>query len=133
MLTPDPDNIICPECGLSCSIPPLADSHKALCPRCGFVLSAKHANALDRILAFSFTALIFLAASLPFEFLSFKSNGLERTIDVAASFNILIDNQYHTLALMELVTIFVIPLIILLGLIYLLFPLKHGRGPLHCK
>ncbi|NQZ10868.1 MAG: paraquat-inducible protein A [Algicola sp.] len=133
VLTPDPDNIICHECGLSCSIPPLADSHKAQCPRCGFVLSAKHTNALDRILAFSFTALIFLAASLPFEFLSFKSNGLERTIDVAASFNILIDNQYHTLALMELVTIFVIPLIILLGLIYLLFPLKQGRCPPHGK
>ncbi|MCJ8271592.1 MAG: paraquat-inducible protein A, partial [Psychrosphaera sp.] len=70
---------------------------------------------------------------LAFEFLSFKSNGLERTIDVAASFNILIDNQYHTLALMELVTIFVIPAIILLGLIYLLFPLKQGRCPPHGK
>ncbi len=133
MPTSNQDNIICHECGLSCNIPPLPDSHKAQCPRCGFVLTAKHTNSIDRILAFAFTALIFLAASLPFEFLSFKSNGLERTIDVVASFNILIDNEYHTLAVMELVTIFVIPLVILLSLIYLLFPLKQGRYPRHGK
>jgi paraquat-inducible protein A len=122
-------NVTCHECGLLVAVPSLAEQTKALCPRCGFVLSAIHRNALDRILAFAVTAVVFLLLSLPFEFLSFEANGLTRTIDVAASFFILIDSNYHSLALLELITIFIIPLMILLGLIYLLFNLKKGHYP----
>ncbi|MFT4928650.1 MAG: paraquat-inducible protein A [Phenylobacterium sp.] len=124
-----PETDTCHECGLRVSVPVLAEQHKAQCPRCGFVLTIVHENAVERILAFSLTALIFLAASLPFEFLAFKANGLENKFDVAASFAILMDNDYQVLALLQLVTIFVIPVAILAGLIYLLIPLRKGRYP----
>jgi len=119
----------CHECGLAVNILPLHESQKAVCPRCGYTLIAMHRNAIDRILAFSLTALIFLIGAIPFEFLSFKANGLENKFDVAASFKILIEHHYEVLALLELITIFIIPTLILLALIYLLMPLRKGDYP----
>jgi len=119
----------CHECALAVNVPVLIANQKAQCPRCGYSLIAIHANAIERILAFAITALIFLLASLPYEFLSFKTNGLESKFDVLASFNILIDSHYELLALLELITIFAVPIIILFALIYILVPLKKGVYP----
>ncbi|MBA6233706.1 MULTISPECIES: paraquat-inducible protein A [unclassified Colwellia] len=121
--------IECHECALSVNISLLMERQKALCPRCGFLLSAKHHNALDRILAYSITALFFLLLSLPFEFLAFKSNGIERKIDILASLTILNNNNYHVLAVLEVLTIFVIPALILFSLIYLTIALRKGIYP----
>lgn len=125
--------IQCHECALIVKLPNLAENQKAQCPRCGFTLSAMHRNANERIIAFAITALIFLIASLPFEFLSFSSNGLENKFDIGASFFILINNNYHLLALIEFLTIFAIPTIILLALIYLLIPMSKGLYPKHAR
>lgn len=119
----------CHECALSVNISLLIVRHKALCPRCGFLLSAKYHNALDRILACSISAIFFLLLSLPFEFLAFKSNGIERKIDILATLTILSDNNYQVLAVLEVLTIFVIPALILLSFIYLLIPLRKGIYP----
>jgi paraquat-inducible protein A len=123
-------NIVeCHECTLSVDISLLNERQKALCPRCGLVLTAKHHNALDRILAYSISAIFFLLLSLPFEFLSFRSNGIERKIDILASLTILNNNNYHVLAVLEVLTIFVIPALILFSLIYLIIPLRKGFYP----
>lgn len=123
-------NIIeCHECALSVNISLLIERQKALCPRCGFLLSAKHHNALDRILAYSISAIFFLLLSLPFEFLAFQSNGVERKIDILASLTILNNNNYHVLAVLEVLTIFVIPALILFSLIYLTIALRKGIYP----
>jgi paraquat-inducible protein A len=121
--------IECHECALSVNISLLMERQKALCPRCGFLLSAKHHNALDRILAYSITAIFFLLLSLPFEFLAFQSNGIERKIDILASLTILNNNNYHVLAVLEVLTIFVIPALILFSLIYLTIALRKGIYP----
>ncbi len=119
----------CHECALSVNISLLIERQKALCPRCGFLLSAKHHNALDRILAYSISAIFFLLLSLPFEFLAFKSNGIERKIDILASLTILNNNNYLILAVLEVLTIFVIPALILFSLIYLSVALRKGIYP----
>lgn len=119
----------CHECALSVDISQLTERQKALCPRCGLVLTAKHHNALDRIVAYSISAIFFLILSLPFEFLAFQSNGIERKIDILASITILNENNYHVLALLEVLTIFVIPVLILFSMIYLIIPLRKGIYP----
>jgi paraquat-inducible protein A len=121
--------IECHECALSVDISLLGEQQKALCPRCGLMLSAKHHNAIDRVLAYSLAAVFFLLLSLPFEFLAFQSNGIERKIDILASLTILTDNNYQVLAVLEILTIFVIPALVLLSLIYLLIPLRRGIHP----
>ena len=124
------NEIECHECALEVNIPTLIVGKKAKCPRCGFVLTAHHANANDRIVAFSITALIFLIVSIPFEFLSFQSGGLENSFSIISSFSILMDNNYAVLAFLQLVTIVVIPAILLLSLLFLLIPLRRGSYPL---
>jgi len=119
----------CHECALSVDISQLIERYKALCPRCGLVLTTKHHNALDRIVAYSITAILFLLLSLPFEFLAFQSNGIERKIDILTSLIILNENDYHVLALLEVLTIFVIPVLILFSLIYIIIPLRKGIYP----
>jgi len=121
--------VACHECALSVNISQLGERQKALCPRCGLVLSAKHHNALDRILAYSFSAVFFLLLSLPFEFLAFQSNGIERKIDILTSLTVLTENNYQVLAVLEILTIFVIPALVLLSLIYLLISLRSGIYP----
>lgn len=119
----------CHECGLHINLPILKTGEKALCPRCGFVLTTKHKNAIDRILAFSVAAIIFLLASIPFEFLSFKAQGLENKLTLTQSINFLFSHNYGILAIIELLTIFVIPLLILTSLIYVLSYIKKEKLP----
>lgn len=109
----------CHECGLHVEVPELAEKQKALCPRCGYLFAAKHKNPIERTLIFSLTALVLLVISLSFDFLTFKTNGIERTITLLTSVNVLIDNHYAALAVVQVITIFVIPILVLCGLIYL--------------
>jgi len=119
----------CHECALSVNISLLVERQKAICPRCGMMLTAKHHNALDRILAYSFSSIFFLLLSLPFEFLAFQSNGIERKIDILTSLTILTENNYLVLAVLEVLTIFVIPALILFSFIYLTISLRKGNYP----
>ncbi len=119
----------CHECGLVVHIPSLTENQKAICPRCSFVLSVCHVNAIDRILAFAATALTFLTGSLLFNFLTFKANGVERKIDILSSVTILLENGYPILAIVLVVTIMAIPAALLFGIIYLLIFLRKGLYP----
>lgn len=120
---------VCHECGLNVVIPSLKVNQKAVCPRCGYLLSANRANSFERILAFAISALIFLLASVLFEFISFSSNGLENNIKMLDSIEILIDSGYSLLAIIEVVTVFIIPSFVLISLIYLVSFLRKGRYP----
>ncbi len=119
----------CHECALSVSIPSLKIGQQACCPGCGFVLTQVHKNAILRIIALSISALIFLVPSISFDFISIESNGLENTFSISQSFSILFENNYLALAILELVTVFIIPVVILVGLLYLLIPLSRGKAP----
>jgi paraquat-inducible protein A len=123
--------IQCDECALNVKLPKLKVNQKAQCPRCGYTMSTIHRNANQRIVAFAITALIFLLASLPFKFLTFSANGLENHFDVITSFFVLINNNYQLLAFIEFLTIFAIPTVLLLSVIYLLIPMNKGLYPKH--
>jgi len=127
MVNTSTEVIACHECSLSVDVPLLNESQKAECPRCGYLLTAIHVNAIQRITVFALCALIFLCAALPFEFLSFTSNGLKNRFSLLDSLNILIENHYVILAVIEIITIFAIPIIILLGLLYLSIGILRRR------
>jgi paraquat-inducible protein A len=119
----------CHECALPLHIPHLEENQRAQCPRCGLVITAKHRNSVERVLAFSVTALVCLMGSLQFGFLSFRTNGGTNRMDMPSSFMTLTDSEYPLLALVELLTIYAFPAVILLGLIYVLAHLRRGLYP----
>lgn len=123
----------CHECDLAISLPSLKTNEKALCPRCGFLLTAIHKNAVERIIALSITAIIFLIATLPFDFLAFKANGLENKFTLLQSFSFLFTKGHSSLVIIEIITIFAIPLFILSSLIYLLVCLKRQKLPFYAR
>jgi paraquat-inducible protein A len=121
--------IQCHECALHIDVPSLKVAQKAVCPRCGCVLKTRHKNALQRIFVFAFSALIFLFMSLVFEFLSFTRNGLDNSFTLLDSLIILMQKNYHLLALIEMITVFLIPFTVLVVLMYLSFYLLKGHYP----
>ena len=110
-------------------LPSLTHKQSAVCPRCGLQLTVYHHNASQRIVALAITSLIFLGASLAFNFLSFSANGQYQSIDVLGSLWILVEKGYALLALVQVVVVLILPAFVLLGLLYVLLPLSLGRRP----
>jgi paraquat-inducible protein A len=119
----------CHECDYKVTLPELQHKQRALCPRCGFNLTTYRTDASQRIIALAISALIFLLASLPFEFLSFSARGQFQAIDIPGSILILVEQDYALLAVLQAVAILILPAFILLGLLYLLLPLSFGIRP----
>lgn len=122
--------IRCHDCDLSVVVPQLEHRQKAFCPRCGLKLTSFYRNTVDHLLAYSLSALIFLAASIPFDFLYFSARGQARSVDIPQSVMTLINNDFLVLAVIQLMAIIIVPLVIIGGLLYLLLCWKTtGKRP----
>ena len=98
MSAPPLCNITCPQCEANVNVPALQNKQRAVCPRCGHTLSIYHRNDMPASLALSLSAMIFLLLSLPFNFLSFRANGQQNSIDLPGGLNVLVEQDYVTLA-----------------------------------
>ncbi|MDF2178966.1 paraquat-inducible protein A [Aliiglaciecola sp. CAU 1673] len=121
--------ISCHECGLVVNLPRLGHKQKAVCPRCGSLLTLYHQQAIDKILAFSLSGLFFLVASLPFDFMVFGVRGQVQHMSIPMSISLLAEQGYVMLAGIQLAAIYIIPLVILCSLIYLSFFLRQEHYP----
>ncbi len=119
----------CHECNFVVKVPLLAHKQKALCPRCGYLLTRKNLFAVERIVAFASSALICLFLALGFSFLGFKANGREQSISIVEGLEVLVEQDYLFLAVIQLLCIAAIPAAILMGLLYLTVPALLQRTP----
>ena len=123
-----PVQLACKECDLLVSIPILEHGHKAVCPRCDFVLTRYFVNARSKLLAYSVTSLVFMFLSFLFPFLVFNSQGRERTIYFFQSLSSLGENTYLSVVLFMLLTTIVIPSVIMLGISFVLISSTLARN-----
>lgn len=114
-------NTNCHLCGLEVAIPELNEYECANCPRCGHSLTRFHPRSAEKTLAWAFSALFFLLLSLPFEFLSFSSNGQERDIAISTGLQTLAKLDFYSLAVITALATLVIPAIVMLGILVLSF------------
>jgi paraquat-inducible protein A len=119
------ETIACHECDLLVSYPKLEPGSVVICPRCDYVLTKRHNNAMDRILAFALSGLIFLLMSSLYPFLSFSSKGQGREVTLLQSIDMLADEHQILLALMILVVVLIIPAAFLMGVLYIVGSLKY--------
>ena len=117
----------CYECDLYLELPALREGEKAICPRCGHIISVLGWNALNRVLAYALAALVFLVAANAFPFLAFRSQGQEQAMTLLQSVTALYAEGYALLAVLILFLIILIPALLLVGVVYLCLPLKFGR------
>ena len=117
--------IICEHCDLLMHIPPLEVGLRARCPRCAKVLSARHKDAFNRLLAFSLSAIIFLLAAHGFTFLSLKVQGQEHAIYLFECIELLASQGEGALAIGTFLVIVLIPALFLVGILYSLIAIRQ--------
>jgi paraquat-inducible protein A len=119
--------LACKECDLLVSVPELDHGKKAVCPRCDFVLTRYHHFARSRLFAFSTSSIIFMCLTLAFPFLTFNSQGREKTVYFIDSLFSLGDGTYIGVVFFLVLTTLLIPMLILLGLNYVLISSNFRR------
>ncbi len=119
--------IACPDCDLLSRLPTLRDGERAVCPRCGAVLYHKKPHTLDRALIYSLTALIFFGMANIFPFMSFKLQGREQVTFLVSGGIELFRQGFWGLSFLVLAVGVVFPFLRIVGILYILIPLKINR------
>ncbi len=120
----------CTECNLTIKLPVVAEREKALCPRCGYLLTVNHPFALERILAFATSALMFLILALSFDFVAINYQGQTYSIALLDTYFLLTEQHYFIIALVVMLTVIVLPVLVISALFYLIFNIKAEHYPL---
>jgi len=122
------EHYACIHCDLPLAIGELRGGQRALCPRCGHLITACGHDALQRALAFAAAAIVLLVLSNAFPFLSLKANGLKSVMTIPATAAELHRDGYTTLAILVLGVIVAIPGAILAVVMALVIPLLQRRN-----
>ena len=119
--------IACHGCDLLVDVADMENGSRAYCPRCGHFLTRYRDDMMSRVLAYSIAALILLAVSLSYPFLSFASSGLESVMTLGAAPGSLWDYGMHALALMVAAFIIVIPAFMMILMLSISIPALMGK------
>lgn len=112
--------IACHECDVILQLPAMSYGTKATCPRCGFVFSRSFVQAKSKLLAFSLSALIFFGLSFWFPFLNFSAQASVKSVTLLQSLFSLGSGAYFILVVFMIITTVVVPLLMLVGMIYVI-------------
>ncbi|AIF98447.1 PqiA family integral membrane protein [Alteromonas australica] len=102
-----------------------------MCPVCHHTLIAYKHNGTEKVLAFAFSALMFLLLSLPFNFLTFKASGQKHSIDLPSGITVLIEHDYLSLAIITSLATVLLPGAVLIGLIVLALAQLNNHKPFY--
>jgi paraquat-inducible protein A len=125
--------IACHDCDLLQYKVPLKPEQSAQCIRCDAVLFHKKKDALDRTLSFALSGLIFFILANFFPFMTFQFEGRAQINNLITGVFELFDKGMLGLSILVFLTSIMAPLIKLLGMIYVLLPLKFNRTPWKLK
>ena len=116
--------IACHECDLIHDIPAMPGRAKAVCVRCGCVMFHAQANSVDRTLAWTTAGLVLYIVAVSFPFLAMKNGPIFNETGLLTGIHLLFEQGIIPLATLVFLTCVLIPLIQMLGLLYVFLPLK---------
>lgn len=116
--------IACHECDLIHDIPPMPARATARCVRCDAVLFRSQANSIDRTIAWAIAGLVLYAVAVSFPFLAMRNGPIGNETGLLTGIHQLFNQGIIPLATLVLLTCIIIPLIQMLGLLYIFIPLK---------
>lgn len=119
--------IRCHECDLVVTIGTLQEGQKAQCPRCDYVISRYHKNALDRMLVFSLTSLFCFLLSLSADFITLGVQGQQLAFSFVSVVKELLSIEAWALSVIVLVVVMIVPLLMALAVSYLVLTIKLNR------
>ena len=121
--------IRCEECGLSQRAPTLADEQTLHCHRCGAHLYKQVRNTINRTLALIVAALILLAIANATPFMTFAFKGRAESNYILSGVIKLWQHGYWPLASLICFASILAPFAYILGMLYVLVPLRLGWRP----
>lgn len=116
--------IACHECDLVHDIPPVPPRASACCVRCGAELFRAKADSIDRTLAWTISGLILYVVAVTFPFLAMKSGSIIQETGLLSGIQQLFAQGLVSLAILVALTCVLIPLMQMLGLLYIFVPMK---------
>lgn len=119
--------VACHECDLLHQKTRLDLGQVARCTRCNAFLYANKPNSIDRALAVSLAALIMFVVANAFPFLAISVSGNTQSISIISAVFALSDEGMWILGLLSFGFILLIPLLRVVGLLYILLPLRFER------
>ncbi len=121
--------IACQHCDQLYRLLPLAAGGKATCQRCGCVLYRSVPDSLDRTIAFYLTALMLFFMANAWPFLSLELGGrVEQNVLVSGGLA-MIETGMPDIGILILLTSIVFPFVTIVGMLYLLVPIRFGFRP----
>lgn len=129
-LSPHPKMLIaCHDCDLLHEVDELEEGSKAVCIRCGAIIAQRPRNSIDRSLALAATGLILFILANLFPFLSLNAQGQIKESTLISSSIALLNWEAPVLGVFVFFTTIVFPFVEILGILYLMLPLKYGQQP----
>jgi paraquat-inducible protein A len=116
--------IACHECDLIHDIPAMPSRATAVCVRCGCVLFRAKNDSIDRTLAWTISGLVLYVVAVSFPFLAMKNGPIGNETGLLTGIELLYRQGIIPLAALVLLTCVLIPLLQMLGLLYIFIPLK---------
>ncbi len=123
--------IACHECDLVNRIPPLPRRAAARCVRCGGVLLRSKPDSIDRTIALTLAGIVLFLVACSFPFLSMENAGIVQETALFTGIYNLYKQKMVPLATLVLITCVLVPLAQMLGLLYVMIPLKRNRPARH--
>jgi len=124
----DREQVACHECDLLLSVRKLGEGDRAVCPRCGFVVSSRSRNGLQRAMAFAIAAAVLLLLANSFPFLSLEASGLESQITLPKAVVDLYHEGYGEIGVLVLGFIVLIPAVMIGLVVAITVPLALGQS-----
>jgi len=121
--------IFCHDCGILVRSPPLDNNKAAKCPRCGAVLFRHKTNSIEKTLAFVIAALILFIMAHTLPFMTFSMEGREQVSHIITGIIEFFSQGMWPLGLAVFLVAVFIPLLKLISLLVVLWPLYRGRRP----
>lgn len=119
--------VACHECDLLHEKHEIAEGEVARCVRCNAFMYSNKPNSIDRALAVSIAGLIMFVVANAFPFLAISVSGNSQSMSIASAVFALSDSGMWLLGLLCFGFILLIPLLRVVGLLYILLPLRFDR------
>ncbi len=119
----------CPECDLLSGMPELEPGQRAVCDRCGCVLSVCLGDPYGRALSYAIAALVMLGVAMSFPFLSITASGVTNSMTLLQTVSYLLSYGADAIATLVFVFVILLPALMLLLMVLLAASLKRGSFP----
>ncbi len=125
--------IACHECDLLHQRQQLEGGETALCKRCGATLYSEKVDMINRSLALNLTALILYLIAVSLPFLGIEAKGIVVEINLIQSVTALYEQGMKMMSVVVCVVLLIVPVLRILGMLFVLIPLKINKVPPHSK